>query len=99
MKQKLESEFQASLISELKDIFNGCVVIKNDPTYIQGFPDLLVLYRDRWAAFECKRSLYSQHQPNQDYYVSYLNDMSFCRFICPENRKEVLDELQRTWEA
>lgn len=96
---KKENEFQASLKKELESRFPGCMVLKNDPTYIQGVPDLLVLYKDRWAALECKRSLKASHRPNQEYYVDELNKMSFASFICPENREDILDELQQTFSA
>lgn len=93
----LESSFQASLIKELKKRFEGCIVMKNDATYIQGIPDLIVLYKNKWAALECKKSSNAKHQPNQDYYISKMENMSFARFISPENRKEVLDELARSF--
>lgn len=91
---KLERDFQSKLIKEIKDRFPGCVVMKNDPNYIQGIPDLTILYHDKWAALETKRSKTATHRPNQDYYVSKLDEMSFSRFICPENKEEVLGELQ-----
>ena len=90
-----ENEFQASLIKELKREFPGCMVLKNDPNYIQGIPDLLVIFKDKWAALEVKKSKNEPHRPNQDYYISALNKMSFARFIYPENKEEILDELQR----
>ena len=89
----LESKFQSELIKELKDIFKGCIVLKNDATYKQGVPDLLVLYKSHWAALECKRSVTANRQPNQVYYVKLMDDMSFSRFVCPENKEEVLHEL------
>lgn len=91
-----ESGFQARLIRTLKDRFPGCVVLKNDPNYIQGIPDLTIFYNDRWAMLECKRSENESHQPNQDYYVERMDDMSFARFIFPENMEEVLYELERS---
>ena len=45
----LENKFQANLIKELKERFPGCIVMKNDPTYIQGIPDLLVLHKDKYG--------------------------------------------------
>lgn len=90
-----ESVFQAKLIKELKKKFPGCVVYKMDPNYIQGTPDLLMLYGDRWAMFECKANEKSTHRPNQDYWVNRLNKMSFAAFIHPKNRKEILDEVQQ----
>ena len=89
-----ENKFQANLIKELKKMFPGCLVLKNDATYIQGIPDLLILYNDRWAALECKKSANEPLRPNQPYYVEKMNDMSFSSFIYPENKEEVLDGLQ-----
>lgn len=94
---KLERDFQRSLIKELKELFPGCVVLKNDPEYIQGIPDLLVLHNDRWAALEVKKSKRASHRPNQDYYVEKMDDMSFARFIYPENKEEVLHEIQQSF--
>ena len=94
----LESKFQSNLIKELKTRFAGCIIMKTDPNYIQGIPDLLVLYKDKWAMLENKRGAHSSKRPNQDYYVTLLNKMSFASFICPENKEEVLNELQRTFE-
>ena len=93
---KLERDFQAKLIKELKQIFRGCIVMKNDSSYIQGIPDLLILYRDKWAALECKKSATASHRPNQEYYVELMDEMSFASFIYPENKEEVLYELQQT---
>ena len=94
-----ENAFQARLIKILKRRFPGCIVLKNDPNYIQGIPDLSIFYNDRWAMLECKRSRSASHQSNQDYYISQVNKMSFARFICPENMEEVLNELQQSFES
>jgi hypothetical protein len=94
----LESEYQRDLIGQLKWRFPGCVVIKNDPSYIQGFPDLLVLWHDKWAALEVKASAKAKEQPNQRWHVDALNNMSFAAFICPENEEEVLDALQHSFQ-
>ena len=92
---KLESKYQKELIRKLQDIFVGCIVVKNDPNYIQGIPDLLILYKDKWAALECKRNCKASHRPNQDYYVSKMEEMSFAPFIFPENEEFVLNRLKR----
>lgn len=97
MAAKKESAFQKNLIDEMKTRFPGCVVMKNDANYIQGIPDLTVLYKDKWAALECKRSANESHRPNQDHYVDKLNQMSFSRFIFPENKDEVLNELEQAF--
>ena len=93
---KLERDFQAKLIKEIKQIFKGCIVMKNDSSCIQGIPDLLILYRDKWAALEVKKSETAHHQPNQEYYVELMDEMSYASFIYPENKEEVLYELQQT---
>lgn len=91
---KLESQFQKELIDEIKLIFPGCVILKNDSSYIQGFPDWSIFYKDKWAILEAKRSRQAKKQPNQEYYVDNLNRMSFSRFVYPENKEEVLNDLQ-----
>ena len=88
---RLESGFQDRLRDEIKSLFPGCMIFKMDQ--LQGIPDLLILYRDTWASLECKKSKRAKRQPNQEYYVEEMNRMSFSRFICPENKDEVLDEL------
>lgn len=94
----LESKFQSKLIKEIEDRFPGCEIMKNDPNYKQGFPDLTILYKDKWAVLETKRGEKAKRQPNQEYYVDKLNNMSFSRFICPENKEEVLNDLQSTFK-
>jgi hypothetical protein len=94
-----ESRFQAQLIRKLKEMFPGCFVLKNDANYIQGFPDLTVLYNNRWALLECKRESEAHKQPNQQYYIDQGNRMCFARFICPENEEEVLNDLQHAFRT
>ncbi len=92
-----ENQFQASLIKDLKKLFPGSKIAKNDANQIQGFPDLTILYQNKWAVLECKKSKDAPHRPNQDYYVSWGKRNSFGSFIYPENREEVLSELQRAF--
>lgn len=94
-----ENKFQAMLIKELKSRFDGCIVTKLDSAHIQGIPDLLILHGPRWATLECKKSAVSSVRPNQQYYVNKMNKMSFSRFICPENKEVVLNELQQSFKA
>ena len=89
-----ENKFQRNLIKEIEERFPGSIVMKNDPNHIQGIPDLTVLYKNKWGTLECKKSSNAKHQPNQDEYVKRMNDMSFSSFIYPENKEEVLNELQ-----
>lgn len=93
-----ESKFQANLIRELKELFPGCIVMKNDAGYIQGIPDLTILWRDKWATLECKRSADAPFRQNQQYYISRMNEMSFSAVICPENKEVVLHDLQSAFE-
>ncbi len=95
----IESEFQKRLIKELKERFPECMVLKNDPNYIQGIPDLMVLGKDKWAALEVKKSAKAHHQPNQDYYVEKMNELSFSAFVYPENKEEIIDELERAFRT
>ena len=92
---RLESGFQDNLMKELKERFPGCMTFKMDQ--FQGVPDVLVLYKDKWATLECKKSANAKRQPNQDYYVGKMDEMSFSRFIYPENKEEILDELQQAF--
>ena len=95
---KPERDFQRSLIKELKIRFPGCIIAKMDAGYIQGIPDLLILYNHHWALLECKRSAKASHRPNQDYYIDKFNKMSFARFISPETKEEVLNELEQIFK-
>ena len=90
---KLESGFQDRLRDDLKKLFPGCMIFKMDQ--IQGIPDLLVLYKNKWASLENKKSANATKRPNQEHYVELMNNMSFSRFIFPENKDEVLNELKQ----
>ena len=99
---KLESKFQKELMDKIRSEYPGCVILKNDSGYIQGFPDWTILYEDKWAVLECKREANAKKQPNQEYYVDKLNDMSFSRIVYPSNEEEVLRELReafKSWRA
>ena len=94
---RLESGFQDRLREDLQNMFPGCMVFKMDQ--VQGIPDLLILHNDKWASLECKKSASAKKQPNQVYYVGRMNEMSFSRFICPENKEEVLRELYEAFST
>lgn len=91
-----ENQYQAELIKRIKFLIPGCFVLKQDPNYIQGIPDLLVLYGENWAALEVKRSAKEPYRPNQEYYLGEMDLMSFAKTIYPENENEVLNDLQRS---
>lgn len=92
-----ENKFQSELIKELQLLFPGCFVMKTDPVQRQGLPDLLILYKDKWAILECKRNALANRQPNQEYYIKKFGEMSYASFIYPENKEEVFRELQQAF--
>ncbi len=94
-----ENKFQSELIKEIKNRFKGCMVLKLDPNYIQGIPDLIILYGKHWATLECKRCENASVRPNQKYYVEKMNKMSFSRFIYPKNKEVVLNAIQRAFKV
>jgi len=94
-----ENQYQALLIKKIKRIFPGCMVLKTDTSYQQGVPDLVILWNMNWASLEVKMEASSSRQPNQDYYVEQLDEMSFAAYIYPENEEEVLSALQQAFES
>ena len=96
---KLERDFQRELIKELKERFPGCIIAKMDANYIQGIPDLLILWEDRWALLECKKSEKASKRPNQEYYVEKANDMSFSAFIFPENKEDIINAMEEAFRT
>ena len=93
----LEKDFQRKLIDELEAMFPGALIYKNESK--QGLPDLTKKKKKHWALLECKKSANETPRPNQPYYVEKANQMSFSRFIYPENKQEVLNELQQAFRT
>ena len=94
-----ENKFQAKLIQELRRMFPGSIILKNDASYLDGIPDLTLLWRNKWAALECKDSQGATRSANQIYYVGIMSKMSFAAFIYPENKDAILDDLQLALKA
>lgn len=94
---KLERDFQPEVVKRIKNEFPGCIIVKNDANYKQGIPDLLILFRDKWAALEVKKTEPgpSDYRPNQEWYIELLNEMSYASVIYPENFERVIDDLRR----
>ena len=99
MGRKLERDYQPGLIDRISMRFPGCFVLKNDEQYLQGIPDLTILYGKYWAMLEVKKSSKEPYRPNQEYYLQLLGEMSFTATIFPENEEEVLDALQSAFGA
>ena len=85
----LENKFKQNLVKELKEKFPDCMILHLDPNEIQGVPDILIL--------NGSKSKDAHHRPNQDYYVAKMNDMSYAAFIYPENKEEIINDLERTF--
>lgn len=97
-----ESVYQANLIKRLHKLYPGCIVLKNDSSYMQGIPDLTILYQDKWAALEVKAKEPRNSaifEPNQEWYIETMNNMSFAACIYPENEKDVLRGLQQAFSS
>ena len=94
-----EREYQRGLKERLEDRFPGAYIFKTDPSQKRGAPDLIILFGDRWAALEVKRSRDASHRPLQDKRIAQLNHMSFAAIIFPENEKEVIYEMERAFKA
>lgn len=92
-----ETKYQLELIKRIRKLLPGCVILKNDPRFMQGIPDILILYQNRWAMLEVKLSDIAGIQPNQEYYVAVLDEMSFASFINPETEQAVLHDLQQSF--
>lgn len=95
---KIESEFQKDLMDEIRKQYPGCVIMKNDSSYIQGIPDWTILYKDKWVVLEAKRERNAERQPNQEYYVDKLNYMSYSNFVYPENKDKVLRDIAKIFK-
>jgi hypothetical protein len=94
-----ENNYQAKLIKKIRLLIPGCIIQKNDSSYIQGYPDITIYFGRRWGALEIKTSVNAPHQPNQEYWIDYLNQMSYASFISPETEDGVLHELQQALGA
>ena len=94
-----EAQYQNKLIKKIKKLFPGCVVMKNDSAYQQGFPDWTIFFGEKWATLEVKKDEDASTQPNQEHFVSRLNTMSFSAFIFPENEEDILREMERAFSS
>ncbi len=94
-----ESAYQAKLIKDLRKLFPGCFILKNDPGYCPGVPDLSIFWEDMWAMLEVKKSDKETFEPNQEYYLELFDGMSFAACIYPENEGLVLYGLQQSFES
>lgn len=95
---KKESQFKGELYNEIRERFPGSEVVPNDANYIQGFPDGTVLFPNgRYFLLEGKKTEKSSRRPNQEYYVEESPLSPNAAFVSPENKEEVLAELERRY--
>lgn len=89
-----ESNIQSDIIKRLKGM--GCVVIKyeQNATTLKGFPDIMFMKGPFWGALEVKTSKKAHKQPGQQDWIDKLNEMSYAKFIYPENKEEILNEIK-----
>lgn len=97
MRETGRNGFKKQLVDILYKCFPGCYILRLDPNDKQGIPDLLILYKNKWAALECKRNINAHRQPNQEYYILEMNKMSYASFVYPENLEEVINELYKAF--
>lgn len=98
MNKQSEKTFRSKLQKKITKLFPDCMILPLDPKHTQGIPDILILYKNKWATLETKKSSNASKRPNQYYYVDKMNNMSFSSFINPDNEEEVLNELQQAFD-
>lgn len=94
-----EGAYKTKLLKKIREKLPGCVILKNDASYMQGIPDIIILFKNMWAMLEVKTGESATKQPNQDYFVKMFNRLSFASFINPDNEEEVLDALQSAFSS
>ena len=98
-KKESESQFQARFLERITTTWGGTLVVRLDPNWQQGIPDYMVLIEDKWFCLEFKRSSKAPLQPNQQWFVDTMDEMSFARFVYPENEEEVFRDIQQALGA
>lgn len=100
---KLESEFQASLISRAYETWgrNTAIVLKNDTGYMQGIMDLtFILPRALIVFLEVKPYEGAPYEPNQEYYLDLVQRLGFfSATIYPENEEVVFRAIRDAYRA
>lgn len=94
---RLEKKFKNDFLSDIQEQYPDCMIMPMN--HVQGIPDTLILYKNKWAALEFKKFSRAKRQPNQPYYVQLMDDMSFSRFVYPENRQEVMNDIQKSFRT
>lgn len=91
-----ESDFQKTLIARIYEEWPQAIVLKNDSSHVQGIPDLVIFYRNKYAMLEVKKSPSATLQSNQDYYIDLFEQWgAFAAFVYPENFEYVINDLKR----
>lgn len=90
----LENKFQANLIKELKRLFPGCIVMKNDASYIQGIPVQVATAKDlREKGYSLNEIADKMGFANDSSVRSLLNENSEARMNQAKATADVLRKL------
>ena len=94
-----EGKFKEKLIKDIEKELPGCIVTKLEADTSNGIPDIIILHKGKWATLEAKKDISEvtkarRNKLAQDYYVAEMNKMSFSRYVYPQNKAEVINELK-----
>lgn len=98
----IEGPYKTQLTKTIYRMFgtDHCAVVRLDSALLQGIPDMGILFDGGfWALLEAKTSRRARIQPNQPYYVDFMNQLCFAAFIYPDNEEAVLNALQEEYES
>lgn len=94
IERNLQKQIKAFLEKE------GAVVLKTSPGVLNptGIPDLLALYKTKWAMIEVKSSATAKTQPLQPIQIARFRDMNpgGVFIVFPENWERVQYVLRQT---
>ena len=95
-----EGNVQDAVKKRILKEFPGAHVCKTDPNLWgwQGVPDLLIIYKDKWAFLEMKRHKDAARQANQDYWVRTLDKQGCAAFCYPEVREQAFKKLHEYFD-
>lgn len=99
--EMLEKTFVKQFRYDLMDRTRGTDLDYIYPkTYVRSQPDLVILGPNMtWAALEFKRDKDADRQPMQEWHINRLKKKGYAGFVYPENREEVLDELEELFTS
>lgn len=88
-----EIPFERKFCKKLRDLHPDVYVMKNDASLVQGFPDRVIYFHDKYAILEFKRSANASRRPNQDWYINNFAQYTYSSYVYPENAEQVFNDL------